>query len=221
MEDENKRERKQTTFYTAPITVDKPKSVTSGTGKGVSLGDLEYFNKEIEKLKGDNEVLKSLHGLLFNTPGKKGFVKRNLRTFNGFPDDVNQDQKIAKITEKKKVWTVSLLKSVCGILGLEKSGDRSEIILRLVEYLMCPRETKKTKSPSITGKTNGKRKRNSKDDSSKKKKAPSAFMLFSQANRISIKQENPDASFGELSKLVGEAWAKVNEKDKKVILIKL
>jgi hypothetical protein len=40
----------------------------------------------------------------------------------------------------------------------------------------------------------------------KKKKSPSAFILFSKDNRANIKSENPDASFGQIAKIIGDLW---------------
>jgi len=39
-------------------------------------------------------------------------------------------------------------------------------------------------------------------------------MYFSTLNRAQLKEENPEASFGELGKLVGEAWKKLSEDEK-------
>jgi hypothetical protein len=46
------------------------------------------------------------------------------------------------------------------------------------------------------------------------KGAKSAFMYFSTAKRSEIKEANPDASFGDLGKLVGAAWKELNDSEK-------
>ena len=54
-----------------------------------------------------------------------------------------------------------------------------------------------------------------KDSQPKKKKpksAKSAFMFFSVAKRASIVEANPDASFGDIGKLVGRAWKDLDDK---------
>ena len=48
----------------------------------------------------------------------------------------------------------------------------------------------------------------------KPKKPLSAFMLFSNANRASIKDENPDATFAETGKLLGAKWRDATEDEK-------
>jgi hypothetical protein len=34
----------------------------------------------------------------------------------------------------------------------------------------------------------------------------SAFMMFSNKNRESVKEKNPEATFGEMGKLIGAKW---------------
>lgn len=43
-------------------------------------------------------------------------------------------------------------------------------------------------------------------------------MIFSQAVRPQVKKENPEATFGELGKLLGAKWNELDEDEKKVIL---
>ena len=54
-----------------------------------------------------------------------------------------------------------------------------------------------------------------KKDPNAPKRALSAYMYFAQAARPGIKEENPEASFGETGKLIAAAWANVTAKDKK------
>ena len=53
-----------------------------------------------------------------------------------------------------------------------------------------------------------------KKDPNAPKGAKSAFMYFSTAKRSEIKEANPDASFGDLGKLVGAAWKELNDSEK-------
>jgi hypothetical protein len=48
------------------------------------------------------------------------------------------------------------------------------------------------------------------------KKGLSAFMIFSSENRSRIKEENPEATFGEMGKLLGAKWREMSEDDKAV-----
>jgi len=59
----------------------------------------------------------------------------------------------------------------------------------------------------------GKKKKTRDPDAPKKPK--SSFMVFSTENRDKIKQQNPEATFGDIASLVSEAWKALSEKDKK------
>ena len=48
------------------------------------------------------------------------------------------------------------------------------------------------------------------------KKGMSAFMMFSNEHRNNIKAANPEATFGEIGRKVGEAWKALNDKQKAV-----
>lgn len=52
------------------------------------------------------------------------------------------------------------------------------------------------------------------------KKGLSAYMIFAKESRSSIKTDNPDATFGELGKLIGNSWKKLSEDEKKPFNIK-
>ncbi|KAI0317150.1 high mobility group box domain-containing protein [Amylostereum chailletii] len=47
------------------------------------------------------------------------------------------------------------------------------------------------------------------------KRALSAYMFFSQDWRERIRAENPDASFGEVGKLLGAKWKELDDTEKK------
>jgi HMG (high mobility group) box len=53
-----------------------------------------------------------------------------------------------------------------------------------------------------------------KKDPNAPKKGKSAYMIFASEKREEIKKENPDATFGELGKLLGQAWKDITEKEK-------
>ncbi|KAJ3138170.1 Non-histone chromosomal protein 6 [Physocladia obscura] len=53
-----------------------------------------------------------------------------------------------------------------------------------------------------------------KKDKDAPKKALSAYLLFANANRARIRADNPDASFGEIGKILGAEWKDISETDK-------
>jgi hypothetical protein len=46
------------------------------------------------------------------------------------------------------------------------------------------------------------------------KKPLSGFMLFSKENRIKVKEENPEMTFGQIGKKLGEMWRALSDKEK-------
>lgn len=52
------------------------------------------------------------------------------------------------------------------------------------------------------------------------KKGLSPFMIFNKENREKIKTSNPEATFGDIGKLIGTAWKSLTEKQKDVYLKK-
>lgn len=79
-----------------------------------------------------------------------------------------------------------------------------------------PKEATKTKSRKAASKSEktprgGKKTK----DPNAPKRAMSAYMFFSQDWRERIRTENPDASFGEVGKLLGAKWKELDESEKK------
>ncbi|KAF7791579.1 hypothetical protein EIP86_002595 [Pleurotus ostreatoroseus] len=79
-----------------------------------------------------------------------------------------------------------------------------------------PKETTKAtkrkaseKAEKATKGSKGKKDRNA------PKRALSAYMFFSQDWRERVKAENPDASFGEIGKLLGARWKELDDEEKK------
>lgn len=57
--------------------------------------------------------------------------------------------------------------------------------------------------------------RRKRKDPNQPKRAMTAYMLFSQEKRTQIKNDHPDVGFGQVGKLLGEAWAALPEGGKK------
>ena len=78
-----KRERKAVVLFNA-AKLETKHEVSIVEGKGIQLGDFEYFTKNLEKHHGDSDLVKGLHALIFGFPGKKLETKKHLRQFSGF-----------------------------------------------------------------------------------------------------------------------------------------
>ncbi|KAJ1915381.1 Non-histone chromosomal protein 6 [Tieghemiomyces parasiticus] len=59
-----------------------------------------------------------------------------------------------------------------------------------------------------------KKKKRTKKDPNAPKRALSAYMFYSQSARESVKQNNPEATFGELGKLLGAQWKEMTPAQK-------
>ena len=71
-----------------------------------------------------------------------------------------------------------------------------------------PAKKSGSKKPAAK-KSKGKKEKGDKAD--KPKRPPSAYMNFCKANRAGIIKANPKATFGEVGKLMGAAWGKLND----------
>lgn len=59
-------------------------------------------------------------------------------------------------------------------------------------------------------------KASAKADKPKTKRAPSPYILFCQEKRKELKASHPEATFGEMGKMLGQMWAAMDEKAKAV-----
>jgi hypothetical protein len=214
-----KRERKAVVFYAAPTEKPKSKEVSFVGGDGIELGEYPLFCGMLDKYKSTDEKVKNLHHFLFGLYGRKLDVKKNIRKFSGFPQNTSREDKISSIAEKKSVWTVSFLKSILEMCGLDKSGSRDYLILRLVDYMFCPSVRK---SPSVDRKSRksvaGKKRKRSKHSAGQqlRKKKVTAYGLFIKENYSLVKAENPALNFGELSKLAADRWRALSNEEQLV-----
>ena len=93
---------------------------------------------------------------------------------------------------------VELLQSVCTQNNLEFATVWGQVSVRDVDYLkkLHRRERKKN------------------DPLAQVKRHRTAFSFFTQERRNTIAQENPNLSFGQVSKLVGQEWQSLSDKAK-------
>ena len=67
---------------------------------------------------------------------------------------------------------------------------------------------------SSTAASSPKKAARAKKDPSAPKRAPSAYIIFCTEKRPEVQKKNPEASFGELGKLLGKLWGEMDEKTK-------
>jgi hypothetical protein len=68
---------------------------------------------------------------------------------------------------------------------------------------------------SISEEERPKKKKRTKKDPKAPKGALSSYMLFCQVTRSKLIEDNPNAKFSEIGKLLGEAWAALSAEEKK------
>jgi structure-specific recognition protein 1 len=88
---------------------------------------------------------------------------------------------------------------------LEEARKRAKREAKAVDG---PSKKKRVESPVKSKKKN-------KKDPNAPKRPMTAFMYFSLDMRAKLKEENPDLSFGELGKLVGQRYKEISEEEKK------
>eukprot|EP01036_Dinobryon_divergens_P052793 gene52793-70571_t len=59
-----------------------------------------------------------------------------------------------------------------------------------------------------------KRTSRSKKDKNAPRKCRTAYIFYTEETRAALKEENPEAGFGELSKLAGERWKVLSAEEK-------
>ncbi|KAI3361168.1 hypothetical protein L3Q82_012912 [Scortum barcoo] len=139
-----------------------------GDGSGDKLGDIPRTGYQITKMKPAD--LKPLHAILFDRPGKMATLKKNLRLFNGFPFDANSEQYTKKREKllKNSNFTNTKLKVVCGVLDLEKKGTHSDLVDRILTFLIAPKNS--GKRLPVKKKRKSKKKLSGDDSNAKTKK---------------------------------------------------
>ncbi|XP_044149641.1 protein DEK [Bufo gargarizans] len=191
---EGKREKKKVERLCLEMSVVKKEPVLT-EGKGEKLCDIERVQYFLKKKK--CEQLRLLHRLLFSRPGTVNMIKKNIGQFNGFPFEKGSDQ-YKKKEDMLKKFKKDDLKNICGVLDLEKSGVNSELISRIMMFLMEPKSTgkplPKSKSKPPKG---GKKERSSSGSARKSKSRKSNVILTDESSSEEEKKDKEESSADE------------------------
>ncbi|XP_072008567.1 protein DEK isoform X2 [Engystomops pustulosus] len=188
---EGKREKKKVERLCIEMSVVKKEPVLT-EGKGQKLYDIERIQFFLKKKK--CEELRLLHRLLFNRLGTVNMVKKNIGQFNGFPFEKGSEQYKKKEDMLKRLKKDDL-KNICGVLDLEKSGVNSELISKIMKFLMEPKSTGKAlpKSKPKTPK-GGKKERSSSGSARKSKSRKANVILTDESSSEEEKKEKEESS---------------------------
>ncbi|CAM9118712.1 unnamed protein product [Chrysoparadoxa australica] len=223
----SKRERKTVESFTPEEATTKDKLVIV-EGAGVHLSELPSMGA-LQKIAGDEDLLKMTHMLLFKTPGTKNSRKKDIRQFSGFEDTSSKakEERAEKLLHNKK-WHVNHLKDLAGLLGLEKGGSKADLVTRVLNFLDEPDasiskasaggSTPKKRKASTSAKGEKKGKKEKKEKKEKVPKPLSAYFYFSKLNREDVKQELADAGeetgVTDVAKALGAKWKEVSDAEK-------
>ncbi|KAJ8931603.1 hypothetical protein NQ314_015465 [Rhamnusium bicolor] len=70
-------------------------------------------------------------------------IKKNIRKFNGFNFKKDSEEYTKKVTVAQK-FEMKHLKSICEMLDLLKNGTKDEIIERIIDFLLEPKDSGKS-----------------------------------------------------------------------------
>uniref|UniRef100_H3C744 DEK proto-oncogene n=1 Tax=Tetraodon nigroviridis TaxID=99883 RepID=H3C744_TETNG len=186
-----------------------------GDGAGEKLGDIPRSSYQIARMKPAD--LKPLHAILFDRPGKAATIKKNLRLFNGFAFHGDSEEFARKRERllRKSSFTNSKLKVVCSILDLEKKGTHSDLVDRIMNFLLAPKNS--GRRLPVKRKRRSKKKLSADDAAARARnraKASSSSRPGSKSKAIvmdSSSDEDEDEDGGGVA--AGDAQIKASDKD--------
>ncbi|KAM9353766.1 protein DEK isoform 2-T3 [Symphorus nematophorus] len=195
-----------------------------GDGSGDKLGDIPRTGYQISKMKPAD--LKPLHVILFDRPGKMATLKKNLRLFNGFPFDVDSEQYTKKREKllKSSNFTNTKLKVVCGVLDLEKKGTHSDLVDRILTFLVAPKNSgkrlpvkkkRKSKKKLSGDDSNAKTKKKSKPKPSSSSSSPKKSKTGSKSKAIVMDSSSDEDDDDEDEKAGASAEAEGSDTEDK------
>ncbi|GIY05388.1 protein DEK [Caerostris extrusa] len=135
-------------------------------GKGQKLGECPRIEHQIQKTS--IEDLKPVHKILFGRVGSASQIKKSIRKFSGFPFGKSSSEFKRKRAFAEKL-TANVLKRICEVLDLERSGSKEEIIKRILGFLLEPKDSGKKVKSKNKGSTKDKGKNSEKKPKSIKK----------------------------------------------------
>merc|ERR1711994_768506 len=164
-------------------------------------------------------VLRKFHNIIYpGQPCKKTVIKRNLRKFKGFDKDADKDELTEIVHTKFMKMDTRMMKLMADILNLSHIGSKEDLCGPIVEFCFNPQPTgnpflkpgqkpkkkkkkiyqKKKKTPKKTPKR--------KPASDGPKRPPSAYILFSNDMRTSVREKHPDMKITEVTKTLAVMW---------------
>lgn len=203
------------------LTAAKPKAakpLVVPDGPGTALADCPNVVELIGKIKSNEIIFKRMWSLMY--PGQAGAkhttIKANIRKFSGwnFGSAKDNEAQVAKVRTKTDKWTLPLLKRIADVLDLEHTGKKAELIDRLFDFLASPsaRDGEIRKKPGQRKTTKKKKKAAAKKAA--QPRAPSAYIVFCNAHRDEVREEQPDFKMTDVSRVLGFMWNELSDDEK-------
>ena len=117
----------------------------------------------------------------------------SLNSLCGFPQAKILSQEYKALPEKEKKQWEDLA---------EKDKERYK------------REMEDYEPPSDDSDDDGKRRKKKKKDPNAPKRNQSAFFIYSNTHRSTVKEQNPEASFGDIAKIISKQFKALSEKER-------
>ncbi|KAL1787853.1 DEK isoform X1, partial [Sigmodon hispidus] len=197
---EGKREKKKVERLTMQVSSLQKEPFTIEQGKGQKLCEIERIHFFLSKKKTDE--LRNLHKLLYNRPGTVSSLKKNVDQFSGFPFEKGSTQ-YKKKEEMPKKFRNAMLKSICEVLDLERSGVNSKLVKKILNFLMHPKPSgKPLPKPKKSSSKGSKKERNSSGTTRKSKQTKCPEILSDESSSDEDEKKNKEESSEEKRKRV-------------------
>ena len=224
-EEKDRKRRVRKSIEKFSYEVKEKKEFKVEEGPGIQLGDMDGIVLQLSRLKANDIVLTTLHRIFFHRTGKRTTMRKNIRSFSGFPGDsdtVNQAKQRAK--DKLDKMTMALLKRLYDTLLIDRSAksfasgkiDKESMVKRALEWMTNPthpqRDAPQKRRPKAKKKTTKRKKK--KKVNTGPKRALSAYMYFCADVRAKVTEEHPDIGAKEIMTKLGTMWKALGDEDK-------
>lgn len=176
-------------------------------GKGTKLRDIPNVAFKMSKISGRDELMESLHNIIYRRKGIATTRKKAILDFNGFAFSAESEEK--EIEARKASlgkWKLDLINKLMDTLDVPRgSGDKGTKIDRVVEFLGKPEQKSEVDlaAKEAAKKEKEKRKREraaaqkAKKEKSKKRKATAGDKAASSKKKAKKEEENGSESESE------------------------
>ena len=139
LEPREKRERKATVEVYSIASPTKKEFVIP-EGAGTKVGDIPNVEFALGKFRSDDEFLKTVHRIMFGTPGKATIIKKNIRAFSGLPEgDEKAKSRAEDILKRAFATTLNALLDLFDLpRGSGEDGKKEAKEKRIFDWLIKP-----------------------------------------------------------------------------------